>query len=381
MLKHTLFTPGPTNVPPQVLAALARPIVHHRAPDFEPIFQQAREGLQYVFRTKNPVVPLTSSGTGGMEAAATSLLGPGDKAIVIEGGKFGERWGLICKAFGVDCHVEKIEWGAAASPELVARLLKEHPGAKAVFTTHCETSTGALTDVEALAKVVAPTDAALVVDAVSSLGAEPLETDAWGLDVVVTGSQKALMLQPGMAFVSVSPKAQALINSAKSANYYLSLKAALKKLAENTTPYTGPVSMIVALNAAVDLIRKEGLENIWARHKRCAAAIRAGCEAIGLALFGQSPSNVVIPLTVPKGVDAGKLVKTMRDSFGMTIAGGQEQLKGKIIRIAALGYVEEFEVLALIGALEMALLRQNYACENGAGVAAAVNSLNESMRS
>lgn len=379
MMKHTLFTPGPTNVPPEVLEALGKPIVHHRAPDFDPIFQAAREGLQYVFRTQNPVVPLTASGSGGMEAAVTSLLSCGDKAIAIEGGKFGQRWGQICKAFGIDCVIEEIEWGTAATPELVEKLLKDNPETKAVFTTHCETSTGALTDIEAVAKVVANTDAVLVVDAVSSMGAEPLETDKWGIDVVVTGSQKALMLPPGMAFVSVSPKAQNLIESAKSSNFYFSLKKALKSLDKNTTPYTGPVSMVVALNAAIDLLKKEGIENIWARHQRCANAIREGCAAMGLPLFSQSPSNVVVALSVPEGVDAGKLTKAMRDDYGMTIAGGQEQLKGKIIRIAALGFVEEFDVLALIGALEMALLKQNYSCEQGAGVAAAVKALAATM--
>lgn len=380
MLKHTLFTPGPTNVPPQVLAALSSPIVHHRAPDFDPIFKEAREGLQYLFRTQNPVVPLTSSGTGGMEAAVTSLLACGDKAICIEGGKFGQRWGQICQAYGIEAVVEKLDWSTAASPELIEKLLKDNPDAKAVFTTHCETSTGALTPIGDIAKVVAKAEAVLVVDAVSSLGAEPLETDAWGIDVVVTGSQKALMLPPGMAFVSVSPKAQAMIESCKSTNYYFSLKKALKSLEKNTTPYTGPVSMIMAVNAAVQLVKKESIEAIWARHQRCATAIREGCAALGLNLYSQSPSNVVVALTVPESVDAGKLTKCMRDEFGMTIAGGQEHLKGKIIRIAALGYVEEFEVLALIGALEMALKKQGYSCQDGAGVAAALTSLNESMK-
>lgn len=379
VLKHTLFTPGPTNVPPQVLAALGSPIVHHRAPDFDPIFKKACEGLQYLFRTKSPVLPLTSSGSGGMEAALTSLTGPGDKIIAIEGGKFGQRWGKIAGAFGLDAVIEKIEWNTAASPELIEKLLADNPDAKAVCVTHTETSTGALTDIEAIAKVTAKTDAVLLVDAVSSLGAEPLETDAWGIDVVVTGSQKALMLPPGMAFVSVSEKARAMIESAPTTNFYFSLKAALASLAKNTTPWTGPVSMIVALNAAVDLIEKEGIENIWARHARCASAIRAGCGALGLELFSRSPSNVVIALNLPEGVDAGALTKTMRDKFGMTITGGQEHLKGKIIRIAALGYVEEFDVLALIGGVEMALKLQGYDFQIGAGVSAALADLSEAM--
>ena len=363
-----------------MLAALARPIVHHRAPDFEPIFKAAREGLQYVFRTQWPVVPLVSSGTGGMEAAATSLLSAGDKALAIEAGKFGERWGKICKAYGINCLVEKVEWGTSPSPELIEKLLSANPDAKAVFVTHCETSTGTLADVEGIAKVVAKTNAVLVVDAISSMGAEPLETEKWGIDVVVTGSQKALMMPPGMAFVSISPKAEAIINAKPATNFYFNLKTALKSLAENTTPWTGAVSMIMALNAAVDMIKKAGIENIWARHKRCAEAIRKGCEALGLSLYSKSPANVVVALNVPEGAEAGKITKTMRDAFGMTITGGQDQIKGKIIRIAALGFVEEFDVLALVGGIEMALSRQNFPVKTGAGVAAAVASLTESMK-
>ena len=374
-MKHTLFTPGPTNVPPEVLAALGKPIVHHRAPDFEPIFQAAREGLQYVFRTSWPVVPLVSTGTGGMEAAVTSLLLPGDKALVFEAGKFGERWGKICKAFGIDAHVEKVDWGKAPSAALIQEVLGRNPEAKAVFITHCETSTGALTDLESIAKVVGKTDAVLVVDAISSLGAEPLETEKWGVDVVVTGSQKALMMPPGLAFVSISPKAEAIINAKATTNFYFSLKAALKSLAENTTPWTGAVSMIVALNAAVDLLRKAGIENIWARHKRCADAIRKGGDAIGMPLFSESPSNVVVSLNVPEGAEAGKIVKTMRDAFGMTIAGGQDQLKGKVIRIATLGYATEFDATTGICALEIAMNKLGYKFQVGAGIQAALKEL------
>jgi serine---pyruvate transaminase len=376
-MKHLLFTPGPTNLPPEVLAALGQPIVHHRSPDFAPIFKAAREGLQYVFRTRNPVVPLTASGTGGMEAAVTGLLSPGDKAIAIAGGKFGARWGEICEAFGIECIVEQIDWSTAATPEMVERLLTRHPDAKAVFTTHCETSSGSLTDVAGIGWVVARTEAVLVVDAISSLGAEPLETDLWGLDIVVSASQKALMLPPGMAFVSVSPKAEAMVRSARCASFYFSLRKALDALAENTTPWTSPISMIVALNAALDLIRQTGIEAVWERHRRFALAIRSGCAALGLSLFSEVPSCAVTALRVPDGVDAAKLVRAMRDDFGITIAGGQAHLKGRIIRIAALGHVEEAEVLALIAALEKALRQQGHAFEEGSGMSAVQKSLNE----
>jgi aspartate aminotransferase-like enzyme len=379
VLKHTLFTPGPTNVPPAVLEALGRPIVHHRAPDFDPVFRKSQEGLQYVFRTKNPIAPLTCSGTGGMEAAVSSLLAPGDEAIAVASGKFGERWGELCTAFGAVPHVLDIEWGRAVTANEIAEALEKHPKSKAVFATHCETSTGALADIRAIAEVVGRTGAVLAVDAISSLGAEPFETDAWGVDVVVAGSQKALMLPPGMAFVSASEKARAVIDGTKSRNYYFNLKSAFAKLSANTTPFTSAISMIVALNAAIDIIRTVGIEAVWERHRRTTSAIRAGCEALGLSPFGQSPSNVMVALEVPDGLDADAIVRTMRDAYGMTIAGGQGRLKGKILRVAALGYVEEFEVLALVGALEMTLRRIGRACGTGAGVAAAQSSLNVSM--
>ncbi|MBN1866690.1 alanine--glyoxylate aminotransferase family protein [Candidatus Sumerlaeota bacterium] len=376
MAKHVLFTPGPTNLPPEVLEALARPIVHHRSPEFAPIFKQARENLRYLFRTENPVVPLICSGTGGMEAAATSLLARGDQAVYVSAGKFSQRWGAICRAYGIDAHGYEIDWSLGATPDLVQRMLREHPAAKVVFTTHCETTSGSLSDIEGIARVVSGTNAVLVVDAISSLGAEPLETDAWGVDVVVTGSQKALMLPPGMAFVSVSPKARARIESCDSTVFYFSLKKALASLDEGTTPWTSQITMTVALNAAVDLVRRTGgVEAAWLRHARRARAIRAGCETLGMCEYSRAPSNVVMAMVPPDGIDAGRLIRCLRDEFGFTVAGGQERLKGRIVRIAALGHIDDEAILSLMTALEEAFRHQGREVEPGVAAAAAKRAL------
>lgn len=375
MQKHLMLTPGPTMVPPEVLAAGARPLVHHRSPDYEPIFLKVSEDLKYVFQTKNPVVMFASSGTGAMEAAVSSTLSPGDVAITVEGGKFGERWTEICTAYGVKAIPIKIEWGTAVSPEQIEEALKAHPEAKAVFVTHCETSTGVLTDIKAIAEVVNKTEAIIVVDAVSSLGAEELRTDDWNLDIVVTGSQKALMMPPGMAFLSVSPKARKLMETSKCPSYYFSVPKYLKSLEKKTTPYTPAVSMTMALEQALEMIKSEGLEQVWARHKRLATATRTAVKALGLELFSRQPANVVTAVKVPEGIDGGKIVKTLRDEYGITIAGGQEHLKGKIFRIATLGYADTFDVTSAISALEMVLLKLGCKFELGTGVKSAIEVL------
>jgi aspartate aminotransferase-like enzyme len=365
-------------VPPEVLLAGAKTMVHHRAPDYEPLFAKVSEGLQYVFQTKSPVVMFASSGTGAMEAAVVSTLSPGEKAITVEGGKFGERWTELCKAYGVEPIILKVEWGTAIQPAEIEKALRENPDAKAVFVTHCETSTGALTDVKAVGEVVARTDALCVVDAVSSLGAEELRTDEWNLDIVVTGSQKAVMLPPGLAFASVSEKAQKRLAGAKCGKYYFSIQKYLKNLAQKTTPFTPAVSMTFQLEEALRMIQEEGLENVWARHRRLATATRAGIKALGLELFAKHPANVVTAVKVPEGIDGGKIVKMLRDEHGITIAGGQEHLKGKIFRIAELGYADTFDVTTVISAIELTLKKLGFTLTLGAGVKAALEVLQQS---
>ncbi len=375
--KRLLLTPGPTMVPPEVAGAESMPVIHHRAPEFIPVLERIQEGLKYLFQTQNPVVILTSSGTGAMESALTGVCSPGEKVITIEGGKFGKRWSEIAEAFGMNPTPEKIEWGTTIQPERIKELLEQHPDARAVCITQCETSTGVLTDVKAVAEVVSKTDALLVVDAVSSLGAEEFRTDEWNVDVVVTGSQKALMLPPGLAFVSVNKRAQQRVARSKSPAYYLSLKSYLKSLGEMSTPYTPAVSLIAALDKSLEMIRAEGLDNIWARHKRLSSAIQAGCVALGLEPFSSSPSHVVTAIKVPDGIDGAAIPKMLRDEFGVTIAGGQAHLKGKIFRIATLGYAATFDVTTGICALELALAKLGYKFEKGAGIKAALSVLAE----
>ncbi len=367
--KNYIFAPGPVTVPPQVLAATAKPIIHHRSSDFDPLFKNVCEGLQYVFQTKNPVLTLSSSGTGAMEAAIVSTCSPGDHVLSLENGKFGERWGLLAKAFGFDVDRVAVEWGTAPDPIMVEERLKARPDTKAVYLELCETSTATVSDVKAIAAIVAKTDAILIVDAVSGLCAEELRTDEWGVDMVGSGSQKALMLPPGLGFVSVSPKAQELMKKSTSCKFYLDLNKYLKNWEKNTTPFTPAVNLIYGLEAALDMLKTEGMENVWDRHAQNAEAVRRAMIAIGCSLYSQKPSNTCTAVNVPDDVDGTKIVKTLKQN-GVTIAGGQDALKGKIFRIATLGWHNEFDVLTLVGAVEQALWSLGHKFERGAGITA-----------
>jgi len=373
MKKYMLMAPGPTSLPPQVLLAMAKPVIHHRTEEFKAILKEIFEGLQYLFQTTNPVVMLSASGTAAMEAAVVNTLSRGDRVIVVRGGKFGERWGELCDAYGVEAHPVDVEWGHAVEPGKVEAALKKMPDAKAVFTTLCETSTCVRNDIEALGKIVAKHSAVLVVDAISGLCAEELRTDDWSVDIVVAGSQKALMLPPGLAFASVSPKAKALISSSTLPKYYLSFEKALKSLAKTDTPFTSAVSLIYGLQESISLLREEGLENVIARHARLAEATREAARALGLELLSKAPSNVATAMIMPAGIDADALRKTLSRELNITVAGGQDKLKGKIIRVAHLGYCSESDVITAISALELVLKKHGYKCEPGAGVAAAEN--------
>jgi aspartate aminotransferase-like enzyme len=375
MRKRHLFTPGPVDVPPEVLSVMGEPLIHHRAPDFIPYFKTANEGLKYVFQTQNPVLTFAGSGTAAMEGSVCNMLSPGDRAITVEGGKFGERWTEICRAYGVEPIVLQVEWGKAVTAERIMDALRANPAVKAVYLTLTETSTGVLTDVETICKEIANTDAISVVDAISALAAERCLSDPWQIDIAVAGSQKALMLPPGLAFCSVGPRAQALMAGSKCPKYYLDFKAALKALAKDDTPYTPAVSMIRALCVSTKMIHDEGIENVWARHARLGRALRESAVAMGLRVFAESPSNVVTAIRIPDGIDGEKIPKILRDKHGVTIAGGQEQLKGKVIRIATLGWANDLDVITVIGALELALAEVGHKFEHGSGLAAAVKSL------
>lgn len=372
MRKNYLLTPGPTPLPPQICEAMARPIIHHRTPQFQAILKEATEGLKYVFQTKNDVFILASSGTGAMEAAVINLLSPGEAALTIQGGKFGERWTEICRSYGINAEVIDVEWGKAVAPDEIAKRLKANPKIKAVFATLCETSTGVVNDIEAVGNVIKNTQAVLVVDAISGLGAIDLNTDAWFCDVVVSGSQKGLMLPPGLGFISVSPKAAKLMETSQCPRYYFDLKLAKKALDQTDTPFTPAITLIIALNEALRMMKQDGLENIFLRHKKMAQATRLAVKAMGLELFAPTASSdVVTAVKVPGGIDGEKLVKTMRDTHGVTIAGGQSELKGKVFRIAHMGYIEEFDIIAGISCLEKVLCQMGYKFQLGAGVRAA----------
>jgi len=370
--KNYLLTPGPTPLPPQISEAMSRPIIHHRTPQFQTILKEATEGLRHVFQTTQDVFILTSSGTGAMEAAVVNMLSPGDAAVCVQGGKFGERWTELCKAYGILPEVIDVEWGKAVDPKEIDKRLKANPKIKAVFTTLCETSTGVTCDIEAIGAVVKNTGAVLAVDAISGLGAIDLKTDAWSVDVVVSGSQKGLMLPPGLAFISVSKKAWERVLVSRTPKYYFDLKEAKSALDKADTPFTPAITLVIALNEALKILRQDGLENIFARHHIMAEATRAAVKALGLELFAPAAaSDAVTAVKVPAGVDGEKLVKVMRDTYGITIAGGQAELKGKVFRIAHMGFIEEFDIIIGISCLEKVFAQMGYTFAFGAGVKAA----------
>ena len=369
--KERLFTPGPTPIPPEVSLAMAAPMTHHRQAAFEKIYASVSERLKTVFQTASPVVMLAGSGTSAMEGAVVNTLSAGDRAISVNGGKFGERWGNIGKAYGVDLHVIDVEWGRAVDPAQIQEALEARPDTKAVFTTLNETSTTVRTDVKAIAAITAKTEAILVVDAISALAADELRMDAWGIDLVVAGSQKALMLPPGLAFAAIGPKAQAAMKKSTLPKFYLSFDKALKNLEKNTTPWTPAVSSVIALDVALNQILSEGMETVWARHAQLAEATRKGILGMGMALFSKSPSNAATAIKLPEGVNGEALHKKLRDEYKLTCAGGQDHLKGKIERIAHMGYYDQFDVLVVIGAVELALKDLGAPVKVGEGVAAA----------
>jgi len=376
MRKDYLLSPGPTPVPPEVLLEMAQPMFHHRTPRYGELAARVNGQLETVFATSNPVLTLTASGTGAMEASVVNTLAPGEKALVARGGKFGERWSEICRAHGVETVDIDVEWGTAVDPSIIDERLAKDPSIKAVFITHCETSTATVTDIEAIGKIVAETDAISVVDGISALGAMRCLTDEWKLDIVVTGSQKALMMPPGLAFLSVGEKARKRIEANPRNGYYFDLTKALKGHPKGDSPYTPAISMVVGLSRALGMLEERTMERVWSDCSRLAGACRSAAAAMGLAVFSKSPADAVTAITLPDDVDGAALAKRMRDHYGVAVAGGQEHLKGRIVRIAHMGYVGTFDLVIAIAALEMTLADAGAAVELGAGVAA----VEEAMR-
>ncbi|HXI09451.1 MAG TPA: alanine--glyoxylate aminotransferase family protein [Thermodesulfobacteriota bacterium] len=381
MKKRYLLAPGPTPVPESALLAMAAPMIHHRTPQFSAIFREAADLLKYVFKTKEDVLILASSGTGAMEGSVVNLFSPGDEVIVVNGGKFGERWGKISEAYGLKAHWITVEWGKAVDPAAVKKVMDANPKVKAVMVQASETSTTVAHPVKELAALTKGKDCLLIVDGITGVGVFDLPMDDWGIDVLVSGSQKAFMLPPGLAFVALSEKAWKFQETAKCPKFYFDFKKERKNLKDNTTAYTPAVSLITGLLDVLKGIKADGIENVFARHARLARATRAACTALGLKLLApESPSDAATGAFVPEGVDGGKLVKYLRDEMGVTMAGGQDHLKGKILRIAHLGYVDTFDIIISISAIEMALNKFGHKVQYGKGVAAAQEILIEGYK-
>jgi aspartate aminotransferase-like enzyme len=374
--KQYLLTAGPTPLPPRVSQVMAEPILYHRAPAFVEIYARVLERLPLVFQTRNEVLCFAASGTAAMESAVANLVGPGDPAVVASCGKFGQRWAEICDAYGADTLHLEFEWGENVDPgRLDQALAGLGRPARAVFTTQSETSTGVVNDIRALSELATAHGSVLCVDAVSGLGAVNLPQDEWGVDVVVAGSQKSLMCPPGLGFASVSERAMALAAERPGGRYYLDWgrTAAGQKEEPPNSAFTPAVTLFRALDVALDLLFEEGLEAVFARHALLARAARAGVEALGLERFGPDDehANVVTVAALPDEIDGARVPKLMRDRYGVTIAGGQGHLKGKIARIAHCGYFGAFDIVVALTALEMALRDLGHDAEPGAGVAAA----------
>lgn len=371
MRKPRLMTPGPAPVPEDVLLEMAKPVIHHRSAECKAAIVEAVSGLKEVLKTQNDVLILTASGTGAMEAAAVNTVPKGGKAIVLNAGWFAQRWAKVCQAYGIQAVSVDFEWGQAVDPQRVENALRDHPDAVAVMGTLSETSTGTGHPIEAIGKIVGRTEAVFAVDGISGIGAMECHVDAWGIDLLAVGSQKALMLPPGLAFLSVSPKAWAKIDAFDAPAFYFNLKAARKKMAEFDTPYTPAHTLIMGLNVALRRIRTEGIENVWARHRRMSEACQAGVRALGLELFSARPAEGLTAFVVPAGLKDSDIRGKLSEKFGITTIGGQDKLKGKIVRIGHMGYFDELDVVSGLAALEMVLAELGYDLEPGAAVTAA----------
>jgi aspartate aminotransferase-like enzyme len=359
---------------------MAEPIIHHRTPEFSKIFSEVRVGLKKLFQTEQDVLTLASSGTGAMEAAVVNLLSAGDNVIVVNGGKFGERWTKICQTYGVNVEEIKVEWGQGVGIEAVKAALEKVPDAKAVLVQASETSTTAVHPVEEIAKITRERDTLLIVDGITAVGVFDVPMDRWGIDVLVTGSQKALMLPPGLAFIALSERAWKRADKAHLPGFYFDLKRERKNQADNTTAYTPAVTLVIGLAAVLTMLEKETYPGVFARHARLAAATRAASEALGLKLLAPTaPSPAATGFFLPAGVEGGKLTKYLRDKVGVDIAGGQDHLKGKILRVAHIGYFGNFDIITAVAAIEMGLAKFGARVDFGSGLAAAEKVLVEGL--
>ncbi|MFW6113561.1 MAG: pyridoxal-phosphate-dependent aminotransferase family protein [Actinomycetota bacterium] len=373
--KEYLMTPGPTPLPPDVLLVQAEPMIHHRTPAYTELFVGMVERLKKVLLTERDVLVFAASGTGAMEAAVANCFEPGDRVLVASGGKFGQRFVEIARAYNLDVETYDYPWDEAAEPRVIERKLAENNETKGVFVTHSETSTGIVNDIQSIGEVVRDTSAILVVDSISGAGALEMRTDDWGVDVLAVGSQKALMTPPGLAAITVGPRAWERVESTSSPAYYFDLKKARKKYMDKSpqTPYTPAIGLVRAMSKALELILEEGLQSVWERHRILAECTRAAVKAMGLDLFPKTLERAyaVTAVKAPEGIDCGELVRHMNREHGVIVAGGQEQLKGKIFRIGHVGYYNFFDLAVALVALEMSLKELGWPVKLGTGSAAA----------
>ncbi|NLE65384.1 MAG: alanine--glyoxylate aminotransferase family protein [Elusimicrobia bacterium] len=378
MKRNLLLTPGPSKVPVELCEVLGKPIIHHRTPQFQQVLKEVFAGLKTIIGTSSDVYLLASSGTGAMEAAVANLLSPGDKAITCEYGKFGERWTALAKAYKAQTIPLQIPWGKAVTVEDLKKVLAQHPDTKAVFLTQCETSTSATPDLEAIGAFLKTTKTLLVADCVSALGTEPMKMDEWGVDVVCSGSHKGLMLPPGVGIVAASARAIEAIAQSTNIRFYFDLRKSRKSLADTDTPFTPAIGIVIALNEAIKMLLAEGLDKKQAYYLKMAQAIWAATEALGLKVFAEPAFRArgLTAILVPESLNPKKIVKIMRDTHGITLAGGQGDLDGKAIRIAHMGAVDEYDILTGLSCLEKVLKEAGHSFELGAALAAAQKVLN-----
>lgn len=383
MLKKYLITPGPVSVPEQVLLDMARPMIHHRTPEFEEIFKEARNGLKKIFKTEQEPLILASSGTGAMESAVVNTLNKNDKVLVINGGKFGERWIKICQSYGINAESITVEWGHSVKASDVKAFLDKNPDTKAVFVQGSETSTTVYHPIKELAEITKNlSNTLLIVDGITSAGVHNTCFDEWGIDILITGSQKAFMLPPGLAFITLSQKAWKMVDTSTLPKFYFNLKTELKNQQKNTTAWTAGVSLIIGLKTVISMMEKEGIDNVFKRHAINAEATRAAVQALGLEIVAKDiPSNAATGCFLPENIDGKAFVKYLRDKCGVSLAGGQDHLAGKILRISHLGYHDAFDTITAISAIEMGLKKFGANIELGKGVAAAQSVLMGEMPS
>jgi aspartate aminotransferase-like enzyme len=379
MIKQYLLSPGPTPVPNEVSLAMSETMIHHRTPQFNKVFEESRQGLKKLFGTKSDVLMLASSGTGAMEASIANLFSPGEKVLVVNGGKFGERWLNISNAYGLNPIDLKVEWGKAVRVEEIEKQLKAHPDLQGVMVQASETSTTALHPVKEIAKLT-KNGPLFIVDGVTAVGVLPIPVDEWGIDVLVTGSQKALMLPPGLGFIALSDRAWERSKKAKLPRFYFDLNLERKNQQKGSGAFTPAVSLIFGVRASLNMMEREGLNRVYARHARMSRATRAAALALGLKLLApDDPSFAATGIFLPQGINADRVLEYLRDHMNVVFAEGQDQLKGKVIRIAHVGFMGAFDVITAIAALEMALRKFGAEIPFGRGVAAAQEILMEAL--